>query len=517
MIDLSALPGNPGCYLFSDAGGTIIYIGKAKNLKKRVSSYFQKRDHDPKTQSLVEHIDTVNYIVTTNEVEALILENSLIKTHQPRYNIDLKDAKQYAYIELTDEEFPCIRIARRPSGHGAFFGPFVSAAERDYIYSVVKKVFRLRTCKNLNRRACLRYHIQTCTGPCIGGVSRDEYGEQVRKAVMVLRGRSGELVARLKEEMTKFSDARDYESALKIRDQITAVERLGGRQDVARPTDTEEDIVHYIIEEGVVYLMVFPVHRGTLANKSEFVFDYREEFLEEFLVQYYSMTGPPPEIILPGPVSRPMEEFLSEKRGKKVIVTVPQRGAKRRLLDLVKVNIETVFFGDEIRLHELKDHLGLDGIPHVIECFDISHTTGTSVVGSMVRFRDGRPDKQNYRRFRIKTVEGIDDVSAIGEVVRRRYARLIEERSTLPDLIMVDGGRGQLRAAVRETRDLGLTIPVIALAKKEEQVYMQGHAHPLPIDRKERASLFLQEIRDEAHRFAVAYHRLLRKKKSIMG
>jgi excinuclease ABC subunit C len=517
VIDLSALPGSPGCYLFSGADGTIIYIGKAKNLKKRVSSYFQNRDHDQKTQSLVEHIVTVDYIVTSNEVEALILENSLIKTHQPRYNIDLKDAKQYAFIELTDEEFPCIRIARRPGPHGSFFGPFVSAAERDYVYSVVKKAFRLRTCKNLKRRACLRYHIQTCTGPCKGEVTPDEYGDQIRKATMVLKGRSGELIAQLKEEMVKFSDARNYELAMKVRDQISAVVRLGGRQDVARSTDAEEDILNYIIEDGRVYLMVFPVHGGTLANKKEFVFDYREEFLEEFLVQYYSMTGPPPELILPERVTGPMEEFLSGKRGKKVIVTVPQRGAKRRLLDLVKVNIETVFFGDEIRIHELKDHLGLETLPRVIECFDISHIAGTSVVGSMVRFRDGRPDKRNYRRFKIKTVEGVDDFSAIGEVVRRRYTRIVEENGELPDLIMVDGGKGQLHAAVKETRSLGVQTPVIALAKREEQVYMQGHAHPLPIDRKERASLFLQEIRDEAHRFAIAYHRLLRKKKSIGG
>ncbi|HTY14526.1 MAG TPA: excinuclease ABC subunit UvrC [Methanoregulaceae archaeon] len=517
MIDITGIPGNPGCYLFSDANGTIIYIGKAKNLKKRVSSYFQKRDHDQKTQTLVEHIVAVNYIVTSNEVEALILENSLIKTHQPRYNIDLKDAKQYAYIELTDEEFPCIRIARKPGSHGTFFGPFVSAAERDYVFSVVKKVFRLRTCKNQKRRACLRYHIQTCTGPCIGNVSPVDYGDQIRKATMVLRGKSGELVAQLKEEMANFSNTRNYELALKVRDEISAIERLGGRQDVARPTDAEEDIVNYLIEEGRVYLMVFPVHAGTLANKKEFVFDYQEEFLEEFLVQYYSMTEPPPELILPEQVSGPMEEFLSTKRGRKVTVTVPVRGAKRRLLDLVRVNIETVFFGDEIRIHELKDHLGLESLPRVIECFDISHTAGTSVVGSMVQFRDGRPDKRNYRRFRIKTVEGVDDFSAIGEVVRRRYARLVEENGELPDLIMVDGGIGQLHAAVKETKGLGISVPVIALAKRDEQVYMQGHAHPLPIDRKERASLFLQEIRNEAHRFAIAYHRLLRKKKSIKG
>jgi len=220
---------------------------------------------------------------------------------------------------------------------------------------------------------------------------------------------------------------------------------------------------------------------------------------------------------VPEKVSEPMEEFFSRQKGRKVTVTVPLRGAKRRLLDLVRMNIETVFFGDEIKLHEVRDQLGLSELPRVIECFDISHLSGTSVVGSMVRFSDARPDKKNYRRFQIKTVEGVDDFMAIGEIVRRRYSRLRDEGSPMPDLVMVDGGKGQLHAAVKEIKKLGLSLPVIALAKREEEIYMVGHAHPVPIDRKDRASLFLQEIRDEAHRFAVTYHRLLRKKKSIKG
>ena len=441
-------------------------------------------------------------MVTTNEVEALILENSLIKENQPRYNIDLKDAKQYAYIELTDEVFPCIRIARKATIKGSFFGPFVSAAERDYVYSVVKKVFRLRTCKNLRRRACLRHHIHTCSAPCLGDQRPEEYADQVSNAVMVLKGRATELVRNLKEEMTVRSESQDYEGAMMIRNQINAIERLGQRQDMVRSSATEEDIINYLIHDEKVYLMLFPVHSGTLANKKEYVFDFREDFLEEFLVQYYSDHDPPGELVLPEEVSEPMEEYLSGQKGRKVTVTVPQKGAKRRLLDLVRVNIETVFFGDEIKLHEVRDQLGLSDLPRVIECFDISHLSGTSVVGSMVRFSDARPDKKNYRRFQIKTVEGIDDVMAIGEVVRRRYARLVDEGSPMPDLVMVDGGKGQLHAAAKEIKKLGLSLPVIALAKREEEIYMAGHAYPVPIDRKERASLFLQEIRDEAHRFA---------------
>ncbi|HUV08147.1 MAG TPA: excinuclease ABC subunit UvrC [Spirochaetia bacterium] len=513
MIETSHLPDDPGCYLFRDREGRIIYIGKAKNLKKRVSSYSRKRDHDKKTEKLISNIDSLDIMVTANEVEALILESSLIKTHQPRYNIDLKDAKQYAYIRITGDAFPRICIARRMDGKGSFFGPFVSAAERDYILSLVKKTFQLRTCRNLPRRPCLRYHIKTCSAPCIHEISGDEYAEQVHRATMVLKGKATDLRESLTHEMAECSETQEYEKALVARNQIHALERLSERQDMARKTRGDEDIINYFVHGGSVYLMVFNVHQGTLANKREYVFESVEEFLEEFLLQYYSDAPVPKELILPEDLQEPLQEYLSLKRGGKVTVTVPVKGAKKRLLDLVKKNIEITFFGDRIKVAELAELLALDTLPEVIECFDISHISGTAVVGSMVQFRGGRPDKKNYRRFRIKTVEGIDDPAAIAEVVGRRYRRLKSEQKEMPDLVIIDGGKGQLNAAVKELKVLDLDIPVIALAKKNEEIYTKKSAYPLTPDRKEPSLLFVQAMRDEAHRFAIAYHRLLRKKK----
>jgi excinuclease ABC subunit C len=264
-----------------------------------------------------------------------------------------------------------------------------------------------------------------------------------------------------------------------------------------------------------VYLMLFNVYRGTLGNKSEYSFDWHPDFLEEFLVQYYSDNPVPSELVIPEDSDESLAGFLSVKKGKKVTVTVPKIGAKKRLLDLVARNIEAVYLGGQEKILELQEALTLDAPPAVIECFDISHISGSSVVGSMVRFRDGRPEKKNYRRFRIKTVEGIDDPASIAEVVRRRYTRLVKEGGDLPDLILIDGGRTQMHAAQKELNALGLGVPVIALAKKNEEIYVPGRAHPLPLSRKEKGSLYLQEIRDEAHRFAIAYHRLLRKKEML--
>ena len=515
MIEIATLPHAPGCYLFRGAGGTILYIGKAKDLKKRVSSYFRKRDLDPKTRLMVEAAEDLDYIVTKNEVDALILENSLIKKHQPRYNIDLKDAKAYAYLQLTDEPFPAIRIARNPSGKGTFFGPFVSAAEREYIRDLLKRTFRLRTCKKLHKRGCLRYHIHTCSAPCRGEISSGEYAALVRNATLVLRGRTGELLLQLKQEMAERSQQEDFEGALVIRDQIRALEHLSNRQDITRRKEGDEDIISYRAYQGTVHLMLFNVYRGTLGNKSEFSFDDHPDFFEEFLVQHYSDNPVPSEIILPEPISEPVVEFLTLSRGKRMTVTVPKMGAKRRLLDLVEKNIETVFYAGEVRVMELQEALGLDSLPEVIECFDISHLSGSSVVGSMVRFRNGKPEKKEYRRFRIRTVEGIDDPKAIGEVISRRYSRLLKEGAPLPDLVMVDGGRMQLSSALAALKEIGAGIPVIALAKSEEQVYVPGRTTPLALSRKEQGSLYLQEIRDEAHRFAIAYHHLLRTKELI--
>ncbi len=516
MIDLTELPDDPGCYLFSDESGEIIYIGKAKNLKKRVASYFQKTDHDPKTTNLIARIASVSMMVTNTETEALLLENNLIKKHLPKYNIDLKDAKRFAYIELTKEPFPRIGFARRTSTAGAtYFGPFVSAADRDALLRVIKRVFRLRSCRKLPKRACLRYHMKSCSAPCIGVISEEDYHLQVERAAALLKGKSGELLVSLRSEMAEYSAHQDYEHALLLRNQIGAIEHLAERQHVERPKETDQDVIGYTVADDTVFLMVFSVEKGLLSGKQEYSFDYREDFFEEFLVQYYADRTPPAELILPHGVDEALSGYLTEKKGRSVQVTVPKIGEKKKLLDLVEKNIEQAFLKNELKVRDLQANLDLPDPPEVIECFDISHLSGTSMVGSMVQFRGGMPDKKNYRRFKIKTIEGIDDVASIAEVVRRRYYRLLEEHTDLPDLIIVDGGKGQLTAARDVLQGLDLDIPVIAIAKRNEEIYVPGEMLPLQLDPKGMALRYIQEIRNEAHRFAIAYHKLLRSKKMI--
>ncbi len=518
MFDTATLPGTPGCYLFLDNGGTIIYVGKAKNLKKRVSSYFQKKDHDPKTRSLVAAISRVSVMVTNTETEALLLENNLIKKHQPKYNIDLKDAKRYAYIELTREPFPRIGIARRAGKEEAtYFGPFVSAAERDALVRIVRKVFLLRSCRRLPKRACLRHHMHTCSAPCIGAIGEEEYRLQAERAAALLRGRSSDLLVSLREEMAGCSSREEYEKALALRNQITTIAHLAERQHVERPKETDQDVIGYTVSDDKVYLMVFSVEKGLLTGKQEYSFDNREDFFEEFLVQYYADRIPPPEIILPHEVGEAMAGYLTERRGKAVQVTVPKIGEKKKLQDLVEKNLRHAFLKNDLKVKDLQVNLGLADAPEVIECFDISHLSGTAMVGSMVQFRGGVPDKRNYRRYKIRTVEGIDDFASIAEVVKRRYDRLIREEAEMPDLIIIDGGKGQLSAAGDILRDLDLTIPVIAIAKRDEEVFVPGELLSRRLDEKGMALHYIQEIRNEAHRFAIAYNRLLRKKTMVDG
>ena len=513
MIDLTRLPHAPGCYLFSDEAGTIIYVGKAKDLKKRVASYFQKTDHDAKTQKLVERIAAIDFLATTTETEALLLENNLIKKHQPKYNIDLKDAKRFAYIEVSNDSYPRIGIARKRSKGAAYYGPFVSSGERDAVLRVIKRTFTLRSCHKLPKRACLRFHMHSCSGPCIGAISPEDYRVQVERAVTLLKGKGSEVVKQLRDEMAIKSAAQDYEMALSLRNQIGAVEHLSERQSVERPKESDQDVIAYTVADGMVSLMVFAVRRGTLIQKQEYSFEAVEEFFEEFLVQHYADHSPPTELILSGEIDTALSEYLAERRGSVVQVTIPKIGEKKKLLDLVYINIELSFQRGALKTGDLQTSLELPDTPHVIECFDISHLSGTSMVGSMVQFRDGSPDKKNYRRFKIRTVEGIDDFASIAEVVTRRYQRLSVEEADMPDLIVIDGGKGQLSAAQQVLMDLELKIPVIALEKREEEVYMPGVVLPRRLDPKGVALRYLQEIRDEAHRFAVAYHRLLRGKK----
>jgi excinuclease ABC subunit C len=524
MIDLSGIPDNPGCYIYSDNTGKVIYVGKARNLKKRVKSYFQKRELDPKTESLVRSINSVDFIITDTEVEALVLENTLIKKHRPRYNINLRDSQKYAYIRLTGELFPRLVVARGKrelydEGKEELFGPFVSAAGRDHILNVLNKTFKLRTCKRMPKKACLRYHIKLCDAPCIGNIDEARYGEMLKRAVLVLKGKSQELIDRMTVEMQKASTDLNFEHAMELRDQINALTGLRERQKMERDRKYNEDIINYTVKNGVVYLHLFNVFRGTLENKQVFNFEYAggdsEEFFEEFLAQYYSENDVPEELIVPVEVGESVVSFLEMRAGKKVRVVVPQRGDKKKLLELVLKNIEITFFGDIEKLKDLKSKLKMQEMPVVIECFDISHLSGTSTVASMVQFRNALPDKSNYRRFRIKTVEGVDDFSSIAEVVKRRYSRLVSEAADLPDLILIDGGIGQLNAATAELKRLGVRVPTISIAKRFEEIYVPGADEPLILSRRSKALQLLQRVRDEAHRFAITYNRLLRKKELL--
>ena len=509
------LPNAPGCYIFKDKNDKVIYVGKAKNLKKRLKNYINKTDLDIKTQSMLLRIDRYDFLVTDSETEALILENTLIKKYQPKYNIRLKDAKSHTYILLTHEKFPRVLIARQKKGNGKFYGPFISAQERDYVLQFIRKTFLLRTCKKLPKKPCLRYHMNLCEAPCIGFIDEENYDKKIENVKLILSGHTNKLIKKMKNEMRRYSENNNFELALKSREQIKALEHLSEHQKMIREKKYNEDIINYKIKDEKVYLILFNINKGILHNKNEFVFDYNQDFLEEFIVQYYSENPVPREVIVPEKITSSISEFLSKKKGSKVSVKLPEKGEKKQLLDLVEKNVDITFFADSEKVEALKNRLKMNSTPNVIECFDISHLSGSSSVGSMVQFRAGKPDKNNYRRFKIKTVDGIDDFAAIAEVVKRRYFRLKIEKGELPDLIIIDGGRGQLNFALQELEKLNLKIPIISIAKQFEEIYVPNLEIPLILEKKDKALCFIQEVRDEAHRFAIKYNRLLRKKELI--
>ncbi|MDD5111910.1 MAG: excinuclease ABC subunit UvrC [Candidatus Altiarchaeota archaeon] len=514
-MDLKNIPHMPGCYLFKDACGQIVYVGKAKDLHRRVSSYFRKAELDPKTQSMLRQAVSVDTFIVDSEKDAFLLESTLIKQHQPRYNINLRDSKRYAYIMATKEAFPRLAVARQKTDDGHYYGPFPSAEVRDTLLRFANKVFMLRTCRKLPKRPCLRFHMGLCTAPCKGLVSQADYALKAEDAKKLLSGRNRQLISDLKARMAVYAGRHEYEQAKSMRDAIAAIESLGERQLAETGQEHDQDVINYLIDAGIVHLAVFKARRGVLCGKSEYEFDYSEGFLEEFLLQYYSDEPVPNEIILPVKIPDGLTQFLSEKRGSRVYAIVPRKGERKGLIDLVKKNIESSFKEGELALLDLKEKIGLERPPRVMECFDISHLSGTSSVGSMARFVDGKPDKQGYRRFRIKTITGIDDYAMLGEVVRRRYTRLKEEKGPMPDLIIIDGGAGQLSAALSELKKLSLSIPALALAKKLEEVYLPDTPEPLRLDLRSQGMKLLQQARNEAHRFAVAYHKILRSKKVV--
>ncbi len=496
--NLTDIPHSPGCYLFKDKDNHVIYVGKAKDLRKRVSNYFQKYDHDPKTHMLIEDIENIDFIATDNEIEALLLENSLIKKHYPKYNIDMKDAQKYAYLHLTDSDYPYLEVERSKDNKGEYFGPFVSGAIRKLIFNILTRNFKILTKKPSPKLKKI--------------IDNKEYLKRVRAARKILRGDVDSLILELKKEMNRASSKEYYEYAISLRNQINALENLKEHQLIEQTKSIDASTINYIVSGGEVYLLVFTIRKGVLEGKQEYIFSYNEDFLNEFLLRFYDSSPIPQEIIVPKETDPTLENYLSKKRGSKVKIYVPIIGDKKQLLDLVLKNVHASFFGSIEKIVELKNSLSLPKLPIIMECFDISHLSGTNTVASMVSFRQGVPDKNNYRRFKIIRETKGDDIAAMKEVLERRYRKIKHENIAKPDLIIIDGGIAQCNIAIKVLRQLNMNIPLISIAKQFEEIYVAGNANnPIRLPANSKALHLLQAIRDEAHRFAINYQNILRR------
>jgi len=510
---ISKLPADPGVYVFRDSAGSIIYIGKAGNLKRRVSSYL--RPDAIKTRVLVQKISDIDYIVVDNEVEALLLENRLIKKHSPRYNIMLKDSKTYAYIKITQEKFPRILTTRKASGRGKFFGPYVNGRSRAEVTALATRLFKLRTCKTLPKRACLSHYIGICKAPCIGLVSKEQYDSDVRDAIKFIEGETLFMTDRLKSEMKDASGRMDYETALEKRRQIESIQGFVQRQNVDRIRNFDQDVIAFSAVKDRVTIGMFSVKRGVILGKKEFSFsiDFEtpQRMVEGFVKLYYSQNYIPNEILIASSVwetdqeRRLTEEYLSRLRKSRVRIVIPEKGSKRDLVVLAMKNLRE---GASEALVALQKMLNLPSVPQTMEIFDASNLGSDYLVGAMTRWVEGRPDKSGYRKFKIRSLAGkSDDYAAIREIVHRRYKRLIAEKKEMPGLIMIDGGPGQLSSAIDALKGLGLHMPIIALAKKEEEIYLPGRTVPVRLDKNSQVMLLLRAMRDSVHRMAISYNR----------
>lgn len=498
-VDYNTLPENPGCYIYKNKDGSIIYIGKAKNLKKRVASYFTKKDHDDKTNQLIDEISTIDYIITTNEIEALLLENNLIKKHYPRYNIDLKDSRRYAYLYLNEDDIPYIEIARKRDKDGQYFGPFTSGRLRREIEKILTRNFRILTSKpsNLKKKS----------------INKAEYKERLKQAVKILKGDVDSLIEELTSQMHDASSKTHFEHAMNLKNQIEALESLKEKQNMEMRRNYDADIVNFIKFDNKIYLLLFNVYKGILENKQEFELEEEDNFLEEFLIKYYLQNQVPKEIILPIEIDKSIINYIEKEKKTKINIILPKQGTKKSLLDLALKNVKISLFGEKQKVIELQKALNLHISPDIIECFDISHLRGKDTVASMVTFKSGKPNKNSYRRFKIMSTDNSDDYIAMREVIYRRYAKSLKETLPMPDLIVIDGGKGQLSSAMQILKELKLeNIQIISLAKKLEEIYVPNQKEPISLPKNSPALHLLQAIRDEAHRFAISYNRLLRKK-----
>ncbi len=551
--EAGSIPTGPGVYLFKDSSGRVIYVGKAKSLRARLSNYFASDLH-PRTAAMVEAAAGLEWILTDNEIEALHLEVNLIKQHRPRYNVRYRDDKSYPYLAITlDEEHPRARVLRGPKKKGVrYYGPFAHAyAIRDTL-DLLLRTFPMRTCSQgvfercrRRGRPCLLFHIERCAGPCVHAVDAEEHRRIALELCSFLDGNTAPVIKRLEAGMRDAASREEYEIAAKMRDQLDNVRKAIERQQMVSSEKDEMDVIGLVEDDLEAAFQVFFVRRGRVTGRKGYVVDKIEdlatpELVARFLERLYVDAEVPKQVLVPvEPEDRSLiEQWLTSSRGTRVQVRVPHRGERRALLETVTQNAKEAFAQHRLKrasdfaarsrqLRELQEHLGLEDAPLRIECFDISNTGPTEAVGSMVVFEDGLPKRSDYRRFAIKWSTGQDDFANMGEVIRRRFRRYVDDRGSPvsdygktarfaypPNLVVIDGGKGQLNRAVEVMDELGVDgVAVVSLAKRMEEVFVPGQADPVIVPRGSEALYLLQHIRDEAHRFAISYHRLKRGKR----
>jgi excinuclease ABC subunit C len=538
---LSRLPDRPGVYIYKDAREQVIYVGKAASLRNRVRSYFQEsRPHDPKTDSLVRQIADLEYIVTDNELEALMLEANLVRRHRPRYNIILRDDKHYPFLKLTtDEEFPRLVVARKVKDDGAtYYGPFYPATAMRETLRLTRQLFPLRTCSitidGRLERPCIQYAIHRCNAPCTGWETQAQYRETVQRVERFLEGKDEDLALRLTKEMEEAAAEMKFERAAVLRDQIQSLNRVRERQKIISVEEVDQDVIGVVRQGSDACVELFFVRKGRLVGQEAFFFDKVSgwsdgEILSAFVRQFYGKNvTPAPEILVSEELteSELTTEFLSGLAGRRVQIQVPQRGARREFVAMAEQNAAIALQnrllsrGNRVQLiqEDLQRALGLADLPNRIEGYDISNIQGTEQVASLVVWENGEMKKDDYKRYKIKTVVGADDFASMREVLTRRFTKTLEQGGVLPDLVLLDGGRGQLNVGATVLAELGLDdIPVASLAKQQEEVYRTDSLAPLVLDPTSPALQTLQKIRDEAHRFAITYHKTLRNKRTLQS
>ena len=542
---LKLLPSLPGCYIYFDKTGEVIYVGKAKILKRRVMSYFNRKHDSVKVNVLVSQIERIEYIITNTEVEALILESHLIKKYKPKYNVLLKDDKKYPYFLITDEDFPRITIVRKKNMNpekGRYYGPYTDVRAMHATLDFLKKIFPLKQCKTpkFKDRPCLYYQIGRCMAPCQNKVTSEEYKNLVKQAELFLSGRQSELLKQIKEQMQKYSDSLQFEKAAKLRDSYNdLVKTLEKQKVVYENTKLNEDIISFMSDEGIFVIVILMIREGRLIDKKDFVYEVEEEdkteFFATFFKEYYStLKLEYPDRIVSNELETIGEKALYEQwleilAQKKVKISYGKSTQGKELLMLADKNAKVVLDNAKIsKMSKIRDDfneigsylaekLNLKNFPHRMECYDISHIQGTNTVASMVTFINGLPKKSEYRKFKVKMTEGKpDDFLSMKEVLTRRLSHLGEAKWEKPDLMIIDGGKGQLSSVMEIIEGLGVKgIDVVSLAKKHEEVFLPKQSKPVILPRNSSALFLFQRIRDEAHRFAITYHRQLRSKNMI--